>query len=1576
MSTFTSSRTTMPRASETSPRRCLRTPTRGEVERSVESSRRSRSRTRRDDNEHRSRSHVRTPEHVHRRDSARKLEAELDHQRARLRVLERQLSRERSMRQQSTRRSEVQHQAASGERSRIVEKIDDIVTRLEKVEKTGAPSKTAVESSNNSMPAGGSGLPSISDIKNEPTVTVEKSTERALDINTGSLTGSAQSIMELYSESWKSFDDFKKDLLDVFWGSREGERAKSRLLDSTWNPNGGSTMEEYFAGLVDLVKNLRLPLEESEVVGHIIRHFPQDIQIAWFANRGTSTCEDGIKFLRNIEKNVRRQPVNVDDSNLGDRMLTKGRGYAYTNMQARGRGSTNKQFRAPAYHQGQANAIEFVQDSDQDQYDQYVVPEDERLELNVSQLSPSGPTSVCQDSSNMCGRKATEAAYRYMIRYNWSPGTSLGLSGKGIRNPIESIATTVSNYNDMRDLFFHILNQTPQEVSTNARYLSLDKVDSISAGSRPLEIVVQIKEFTLRCLINTGSQVTCIAEASYRALKNRGIQVPLMPVSPVQIHGTTKSGRVDRAALVPLVINGICIETPCLIVNNLVPEIILGMDWLEQWEATVNICGPRRSLLLNYLGKVIEINLEEDQIGCTLTDGGDSNSIEKNITSNISSETERPTSSSDKVGIEVVTLDTNVVEICYESEQNINELISGLQATVDFSLDGLRDLLIKNKRVFSVHPGRTDKYLHVIKMRDEEPFVKRSYPIPFAYRSKVEEKLKELLTLGIIKREETPYSSPLTCTLKKDGSVRILLDVRELNKRMIGEVESPPLVADILQSFNGARFITLIDLKSAYFQIPLHPDSTKYTGFTFMGKRYTFTVLPQGLKTSVGRFSRAMDVILGAEVREFCVNYLDNLVVFTKFGDLQTHLAHLDHVLGLLERANMTCSLKKCQFIKSEVQLLGHIVSPEGIRIDPGRVAAIREFPTPRTVKQLRAFLGLMNYYRRFVAKYSHMTVPFCQMLQKGTAWKWTPEVDRLFEAVKDAFIETVVLIHPDTDRIYYLQTGSSGEGVAGCLYQLDDENNERVIGFCNKALSRPEQQWTVSEQQLWAVVYGLKKFETYLRGSRVVIRTDHRNLSFINNWNLYSARVTRFILFIQQFDFTIEYVKGSNNVVPDILSRYANGVETVQELEKLCLEIAMFASCKAKAINTKIKNIIELQIEDDFCKEAIGKLSLGGCESIKQRGGELILVNGKLTFKADHSSKEALVVPRAMQAEIIEAVHEEVGHFGEARIKRLVCDRFYFPGLARMIKSVLRQCELCQKTKDPNQTTVGACKPVIATEVGEIVMADWYGPLPPGQLGMQYILVMQDVFSKYVHLYAVRRANTRIALACVRKYKSAVPIKKIVTDNGRLFTSKLWCEGMEQLGIAISHTAVRNTRPNSTRYVNKELGRLFRAYCHNSQRKWVGVLSTIGHSYNNTIHSSTGFTPCEVLKGENPKLIFDKSLGDNPDVRPLLSVEEIRKRAKDNLMKAATVRSQGHDKRYKVKTLNLGDLVKVKRDNRSDAAAKISKEFSLLYDGPYKVGGIPHANAYMLVDPVSSDVIGTYNAVHLERYYVSKYGA
>lgn len=853
-------------------------------------------------------------------------------------------------------------------------------------------------------------------------------------------------------------------------------------------------------------------------------------------------------------------------------------------------------------------------------------------------------------------------------------------------------------------------------------------------------------------------------------------------------------------------------------------------------------------------------------------------------------------------------------------------------------------------------------------MESQSPIVKKSYPIPYAYRERVEIKLRELEEQGVISRAPTPYCSPLTFVLKRDGSIRVLLDAREVNKYMIAETEKPPMQLDVLNSFHGASFISVIDLNNAYFQIPISEPSKKYTGFTFNGKSYVYNVLPQGLKTSVGSFSRAMDTILGHEVREYCVNYLDDLAVIT-VGTFSKHLEHLSSVLEKLDKAGLTCNLVKCSFFCKEVKMLGYIISTQGLRTDPDKVRAIQEFPTPKKVKHLRAFLGLCNFYRRFIPSYSLHTQPLCELL-KQNCWGWGNREQEAFEKVKALFIDTIQLHHPDLTGSYYLQTDSSGIGLAGVLYQIDKNGDTKIMGFHSKALKGAEINWTVTEQEFYSVICCLRKFETYLRGSTVIIKTDHKALTFIKSWKLYNARVTRWVNYLENFQYEVQHIKGRDNIVADVLSRYPPGEDLSQE-DKIKLPEILYMGVKENSLlREKLKNISELQKEDTEIKDILMEIASSTLKNNTRLGRiaeRCVIENGILYLKIRETTK-VIFLPAVLRNPIINQVHLEMGHQGTSKIIKYIRDRFYWKGLNKQVRKEIRVCHDCQITKSENISRVGPCRSIITENIGELVMIDLYGPLPTGTFGMNYILVIQDSFSKFIKLYELRKATARAVLGKVKQYFNIIKPKAIMSDNGTQFISKLWKEYMLQRGVKVIYTTVRNPRPNTTERVNKELGRLFRTYCGTNHKGWVNILPKIEVLYNNTYHESTQFTPCEILYGESTKLTFDSVLLSNNCKS--LGVEEIRDQVRKNLQKAGEKRRERFNNRYHLIQFQIGDWVKIKRLNKSNAERKITKKFEPIYEGPYVIAANPYQNVYILTEPGTNKVRGKFNTIHLFRYY------
>ncbi|CAK1599216.1 unnamed protein product [Parnassius mnemosyne] len=783
---------------------------------------------------------------------------------------------------------------------------------------------------------------------------------------------------------------------------------------------------------------------------------------------------------------------------------------------------------------------------------------------------------------------------------------------------------------------------------------------------------------------------------------------------------------------------------------------------------------------------------------------------------------------------------------------------------------------------------------------------------------------------------------------------------------MVAETEKPPIQLDILNSFHGANYITTIDLNNAYFQIPINKDGRKYTGFTFNGKSYVYNVLPQGLKTSVGSFSRAMNLILGPEVQEFCVNYLDDLAIITT-GTLDKHLEHIDIVLSKLNKAGLTCNLQKCEFICKEIRMLGFIISTEGIKTDPDKIRAIQEFPAPKKIKQLRAFLGLCNFYRRFIPNYSESIIPLCELLKKGRKFQWSGKEQKAFDFIKQQFINTIQLHHPDFNKPYYLQTDCSGVGMAGVLYQIDDNNEMRILGYHSKALKGPELNWSVTEQEFYAVISCLKKFETYLRGSKVIILTDHKALLFINNMKLFNGRVTRWILYIEQFNYEVQHISGRRNIVADVLSRYPPDGDLIQEDKNNSLEIAYTESEPNIELIEKLKSLSVYQLQDSESLAIIEKLKTLNTSIIKQnkKFKRYSLKNDVLYYKTN--LQEVIYLPKALRQDIINQVHVEMDHQGPYKVIKYVRDRFFWKGLTKDIKNQLRACHLCQLSKKSNITYVGPCKSIITENISDIVMADLYGPLVSGTFGYTYIFVIQDSFSKFIKLYPLKQSTAKSVVTKVKHFVEIIKPKAIMTDNGKQFVSNHWKQSMRDLNIKPIYTTVRNPRPNTTERVNKELSRLFRTLCHTNHKDWALILPKLEELYNNSYHNSTGFTPCEILYGESNEMSFDKVISKSKEKH---NVEQIRQQVRKNLKEASRIRNIKFDKRNRLIKYNIGDLVKISRSSRSDADNKVMSKFNLAYEGPYVIAAVPFDNVYTLANPETNEIRGIFNAIHLLKYF------
>lgn len=1007
-----------------------------------------------------------------------------------------------------------------------------------------------------------------------------------------------------------------------------------------------------------------------------------------------------------------------------------------------------------------------------------------------------------------------------------------------------------------------------------------------------------------------------------------------------------KNARVRLQTYIETLINQVKYPIVFVVIQNLIKPVIIGADFLDAHGADVSF--KRRVVVLTG----VTDNLVPFRPVEVVEDDSDVKCDDVGVVSAVSA-----LSVNDSVSVTLEQLQDKAASACVSEDVR----------------EGLLQVLIKHRRTFDARPGLTDKYVHQIKLHDYTPFVKRPYPVPMALRPAVEEVLREMEALGVIKRAASAFASPMSIAKKKDGSVRICLDARVLNDRMLSEAEAPLATEELLHAFSGVKFLSTIDLRLSYWQIPLDEDSKQYTAFLYNGRSYVYQVLPFGLKTAVASFSRAMDLILGPEVREFCVNYIDDLLIASR--TLEEHLQHLDIVLTKLGNAKMTANLDKTHLFKSEVQFLGHLFSAEGVRADPSKVDAIRKFPTPQNRKQLRGFLGLCNYYRKFSDKYSAETTVLNKLLKKTSSWRWGREEEVAFNTVKDLFLDTVMLKHPDYNRRFYVQTDGSGYAVGAELFQISECGDRGVIAFASRTLRGAELHYTTTEKELLGIVFALQKFRTIILGQEIVIRTDHQALTFLKRCRLLNNRLTRWVLFIEQFDYTIEHVKGSENVVADVLSRFpydrpdiaagptANEVVVAvfetENADEVCSELKGLRSNQEQdaVFGPIIEHLVSGNPTDEFPKEV--KRLLPHCE----------LHNDVLVYRHNEDRNAKLIIPASLTEKVILHFHQAMGHFGASKLHVLMKETFYWPSMLPAIKAVTRKCDLCQRTKYLNKRSEGERNPVLTKDVGELVTVDFYGPLPKGHGAAQYIFVVIDSFSKFVKLYPLRSAKATIAARRLTEdYGQYMKIRTVLSDHGSQFTSKKWSEICSKAGITTTFSSIRHPQSNPTERVMKELGRIFRAYCSENHAGWVKHLSKIEECFNKLPHVITGFSPHKVLYGRDPPAPLDTYVNKMLPTRRTMALKDIRKEVQKNLRHAAELRKKYGPKAPTV--FHTGDLVLLRTNPVSNAGEKVFGKFLPLYEGPFRVESKPHPNTYKLKDPVTTEVRGVFNVTNLRKYF------
>ncbi|CAL9692012.1 unnamed protein product [Knipowitschia caucasica] len=449
-------------------------------------------------------------------------------------------------------------------------------------------------------------------------------------------------------------------------------------------------------------------------------------------------------------------------------------------------------------------------------------------------------------------------------------------------------------------------------------------------------------------------------------------------------------------------------------------------------------------------------------------------------------------------------------------------------------------------KLFAASPGRTTLVEHVIRLKDKGPVRQRSYRVPQHLVAQLLTEVEDMQHLGVIEPSQAEWCSPVVIVVKKDGSLRICIDFRKLNAMSEFDAYPMPRIDDLLEKIGRARFITTLDLCKGYWQVPLEASSRPYTAFQTPAGLFQFTMMPFGLHGAPATFQRLMDRVLrGCE--DCSAAYLDDVVIFS--DTWEQHLRHLERVLGQIERAGLTLNPSKCQWAKEEAKYLGYRLGRGEVRPQMDKVEAIRGCPRPRTKKEVRSFLGLAGWYRRFVPQFATIAAPLTALTMKDqrNPVVWNEDCETAFQALKSCLCSSPVLRSPDFEQRFLVQTDASAVGLGAVLAQ-GDPGEERPVRYLSRKLLPRETRYSTVEKEGLAIKWALESLRYYLLGREFDLETDHRALTWMNSMKDHNSRLTRWYLSLQPFQFQIRHRAGKTNVVADYLSRLPHIVNLEEE--------------------------------------------------------------------------------------------------------------------------------------------------------------------------------------------------------------------------------------------------------------------------------------------------------------------------------------------------------------------------------------------------------------------------------------------
>lgn len=779
----------------------------------------------------------------------------------------------------------------------------------------------------------------------------------------------------------------------------------------------------------------------------------------------------------------------------------------------------------------------------------------------------------------------------------------------------------------------------------------------------------------------------------------------------------------------------------------------------------------------------------------------------------------------------------------------------------------------------------THEVKHNIKTSDENPIHQKTYKYPYHLRDEVSTQIQKMLGNGIIRESSSQWTSPIWVVPKKmDNSgkrkYRIVVDYRKLNEKTPADRYPIPEISEILDRLGKAQYFTVLDLASGFHQIEVNPKDIPKTAFNVDNGKYEYVRMPFGLKNAPATFQRLMDSVLRKHIGIRCFVYMDDIIIYSI--DLQTHLGDIKKILQTLREANLKIQCDKSEFLRKEVEFLGHLVTTDGVRPNPQKIEAIKSWPLPMNRKALQSFLGTISYYRRFIPNFSHIAKPMTSQLRNGNKnIDVNAKYEETFEKLKAIMTSDLLLTYPNYDKPFILTTDASNVAIGAVLAQLDN-GIERPIAYLSRTLSRAEENYSATAKELLAIYFAAKTFRSYLYGKQFTIYTDHEPLTKELKLTDATGRVTRQRLYLEQFDFKIIYKKGKQNVVADGLSRIPKTEVNNHEMEN---EVYENDKIYGNHPINRFKNQIFFRVTDNqrkspylliqifpgytrhiyhranydeerligFLKEHINPNASNGIFApleVAKTCARIANKHFRKKIKIEYCNlKLPDIIDPKEQEEFIKKSHN-FNHRNYKIVYEEASKSVFFPELHRKLRDFSKNCEDCRLAKyERHPFKIPITRRMYNRPFDNVYMDVFVKET-------EKFLTIVDAFSKFAQLYKIENEQTETIIETLTRYFSTFGVPKQITcDQATSFRNPTMTKFLTDLNIFLHFASTSNSNGIIERFHNT----LIEMYQANQDKtrnlNLYEGLKLIVALYNETKHSSTKIAPREIIYGTSNSL-------------------------------------------------------------------------------------------------------------------------